>query len=344
MNNDERLLKILEQVVSIYIKTGEPVGSVAVCNKLNRSVSSATIRSEMVKLEKLGFLKQPHISSGRVPTYDGFRIYINKLMKPEKLTVKDTREVDDLLNKNVHSINAIVNNAVNVLSDLTGLAVVSTSNMPQFAVVSKVEVIPTGRKVYAVLVVTSTGEIINKICRVEFDLNYEQLSFFKKIINDRLVGVSVNDLNSEVIINLSAAIGSYVLTFLPLFKVLCEISAEMQQKHVNLAGENNLLKYEGVEPAEILEFISAKDSIDKILSSAFSGINVVFGNETDVFKIGNSSLIMTKFGDSERDLGCFGVIGPIRLNYKKIMAYVNYFEKSVSSLIENMEIDEEEEV
>lgn len=343
MSNDERLLKILEQVVSIYIKTGEPVGSIAVCNKLNRSVSSATIRSEMAKLEKLGFLEQPHISSGRVPTYDGFRIYINKLMKPEKLSLKEKKEVDSLLSKNLNSISSLVDNAVCALSELTGLAVVSTSNIPKFSVISKVEIIPTGRRVYAILIVTSTGEIKNRICRVEFDITYEQLNFFRKVLNDNLVGINVNDLNSEVMVNLSAAIGSYVLSFSPLFKVFRELSEEMLKHHVNLAGENNLLHYEGVEPAEILKFISAKDGIEKILSSAFSGINVVFGNETDVFKIGNSSLIMTKYGYNERDLGCFGVIGPIRLNYNKVMAYVKYFEQSISNLIETMEFEEEKE-
>ncbi len=342
LSNDERLLKVLEQIVSIYIETGDPVSSVAVCNRIDNSVSSATIRSDMVKLEKLGFLEQPHISAGRVPTYEGFRIYINRLMEPEYLTLQEKKEIDFVLEKDVSSINSLVDNAANALSEVTGLAVVSTSNFSKFSMISKVEVIPAGRRVFAILVVTSNGEIKNKICRVEFDIGSSQLDMFKKLLNDSLIGNTIESLDNEVIVNLSAAVGGYVLSFAPLFKALREISDEMQQNHVNLTGEDNLLKYEGVQADEILKFISVKDSIEKILSSAFSGINIVFGNESDVFKIGNSSLIVTKYGNLTRKLGCLGVIGPMRLNYRKVLAYLRYFEKGVSSLIEKMEFENEE--
>lgn len=341
MGNDKRLLKILEQIINIYIETGEPVGSVAVCSKMERSVSSATIRSEMAKLEKLGFLKQPHVSAGRVPTYDGFRIYIQHLMKPEHLSLKEKKEIDSLIKKDLSSVSAVVENALTVLSDLTKLAAVSTIKISNFSVISKVEVIPTGRKVYAVLIITSTGEIKNKICRVEFDLTNQQLNSLRKLLNESLIGSSFESLTSETIDNIAAAFGSYVLSFLPLFKALHEISDEMKKTQVKLKGENKLLNYEGVEALEVLKFMSAKDSIEKILSSAFSGINIIFGNETDFFQVGNSSLIITKYGDENHSLGCFGVIGPIRLDYRKIMAYVEYFERGVSEIIKGMELEDD---
>ena len=78
-----RKLKILQAVIEAYIQTGEPVGSKALCELLDVSVSSATIRNEMASLSELGLLEQPHTSAGRIPTQFGYRLYINELMKPK---------------------------------------------------------------------------------------------------------------------------------------------------------------------------------------------------------------------------------------------------------------------
>ena len=82
MEPTERKMKILEAVVEAYIKTGDPIGSKAVCEVLDFNVSSATVRNDMAELSNLGLLAQPHTSSGRIPTELGYRIYIDDLMKP----------------------------------------------------------------------------------------------------------------------------------------------------------------------------------------------------------------------------------------------------------------------
>ena len=343
MKNDERRLKILEHIVNLYIETGEPVGSVSVCEKLNKAVSPATIRNDMVKLEKSGFLEQPHTSAGRIPTYLGFRAYINQIVTPKNLTDEEKRSIDDLLRADTSSVCAVVDNAVSALSEITGLAAISTNNIPKFSVISKVEIIPTGRRIFAVLIITSSGEIKNKICRMQFDITNEQLKFFEEIINKNLKGISIDEFGGDVFQKLAEAMGSYTLCLSPLLNTLHKMSDEISKTQVDLKGENNLLKYDGLKAKELMEFMSAKDKIENILSSAFSGVNIVFGNENDTFAIGNSSLILTKYGSNEQ-FGSFGVIGPIRLNYQEVIPYVSYFSQSVTSIIDNMlnEADKEE--
>ncbi len=333
MKSDERQLKVLEFVVDIFIDTGEPVSSLAVCEKLENSVSSATIRNDMTKLEKLGYLVQPHTSAGRVPTYKGFRMYVDSLMKPFCLTDREKTKIDNMLSRNLTCVTDIVENGALALAHFTDLAVVSISSVRKFFVISKVEVIPAGRRVYAVLVVASSGEIKNKICRLNFDITDSQLHFFKKVINESLVGNTVEILDNVFIDNLVVSLGSYIYSLSPFLNALCDISSEILKRQVNFKGEENLLKYEGLKANELMEFMSAKSKIEGILSTAFSGVNILFGKEDDSFVVGNSSLIMAKYGSKEA-LGSFGVIGPIRLNYKKILPYVSYFSKSMTSLIE----------
>ncbi|MBC5788364.1 MULTISPECIES: heat-inducible transcriptional repressor HrcA [Clostridiaceae] len=335
MKSDDRRLKILQIVVDSYIRTGEPIGSKTVAALMNNEVSSATIRNDMAMLERLGFLEQPHTSAGRIPTYLGYRIYINKLMRPSGLSEEEKHRIDTMLQREKTSPHAVVENALEALAEVTGCAAVNTSNLPKFSVITKVEVVPAGRKLYALLMITSTGEIKNKICRLEFDLNQEQLSFFENLVKHELLGKNVEQLTPVTMQNMAVALGSYMLSLSPLLYAIYELSDEISRQQVEMKGERNLLRCRDFDAGELIHFINTKNEIGKILSSAFDGINVVFGKETDTFTITNSSLILSKYG-SDHPMGSFGVIGPIRLDYSKIIPYMEYFSESVSRIIDNM--------
>ena len=207
--------------------------------------------------------------------------------------------------------------------------------MPKFFVISKVDVLKTGRRVYAVLIVASSGEVKNKICRLNFDVEERELEFFKKVINESLVGNTLEVLNEKLKEKLALALGGYIFGLSPLLNALYDISNEILKNEVSLKGEKNLLKYGGLKAEELIEFMSTKDRIEEILSAAFSGINITFGKEDESFILENSSLIVSKYGVN-RDFGSCGVIGPIRLDYRKVLPYVSYFSEKISSLIENI--------
>ena len=335
MKSDDRRLKILEYVIDAYIRTGEPVGSATISQMLGGTVSSATVRNDMATLERLGFLQQPHASAGRVPTYVGYRLYIKKLMKPQPLSLEQKEEIDQMLLADTSSVGAIIDNAVNALAEVTGYVAVSTNNLPRFSVISKVEVVPAGYRLYAILLITSAGDIKNKICRMEFDLTDQQLQFFEDLLNRELLGITVDSLNPAMLKNLTAAMGSYLLSLSPLLYTLYQLSDEIAKRNVDVRGEGNLLKYSDFQTKELMQFLSAKEQIGHILTSAFSVINVVFGKETDTFAITNSSLVLSNYGQKQ-PIGSFGVIGPIRLDYAKVIPYVSYFSESVSRMIDKM--------
>lgn len=321
---DDRKLSVLAAIVEEYIKTGEPVGSKAVAGLLNMAVSSATIRNDMAALEKLGLLEQPHTSAGRVPSYLGYRIYIDKLMRPKPLSGEEKALIDDMLGQNGVTANAVVDNAVNALANLTGCAAVTASGIPEFSVITRVEVVPAGRRLYALLIITSGGEIKNKICRVEFDLTYEQLDFFAKFINENLHGLRLQSLNPAYIQNLAVALGSYMLSLSPLLYAVYELTGEIQHKDVDIKGEENLLSYRDVDAKEVVRFMSSKNKLATILNSAFDGIHVIFGKEDQSFAITNSSLILSQYSIGNKNAGALGLIGPIRLDYAKMIPYIQY--------------------
>ncbi len=336
MELDDRKLKILAAIIDEYIKTGEPVGSKTLMNVSGLNVSSATIRNDMALLEKMGFVEQPHTSAGRVPTYMGYRLYIDKLMSPYVLTDKEKKDIDSKIAGQSYTAQTVIDNAVSALSDLTELAVVNTSFAPKFSVITRVEVIPAGKRLYALLIITSSGDIKNKICRVEFDLTDEQLGFFGEFINKNLHGINIDKLNPASFQNLAMALGSYMITLSPLLYAVYELSEEFQKNNVNLKGERLLLEKNDFDSAEIIKFLDEKQELANMLNGALSDINIVFGKENDRFAISNSSMIITPYKMGDTPVGSLGVIGPLRLDYKSVIPYMRYFSDSVTRLLNNL--------
>ena len=336
---DERKLKILAAVVDEYVRTGEPVGSKSISKLENINVSSATIRNDMAALEQLGYLEQPHTSAGRVPTFKGYRLYIDKLMTPHDIPEEEKKMIDDMLGDKDTPEELLVQNAATALTEITHCAAVVTNAVPRFSVISKVEVIPTGKRLYDILLITSSGNIKNKACRLEFDLSHEQLDFFTHYIEENLSGVSVNELSEEMMDNMVAAVSAYMVSLSPLVKGICELSEDLRQQELTVSGSEKLLSCDELDKMEVVKFIEHKDGLSELLENAFSGIQVKFGAENDSFAIGNSSLIVSKYRKDDKEAGSLGVIGPMRVDYKKIIPYVEYLTQRISSLMDSGDDD-----
>ncbi|MCL2070922.1 MAG: heat-inducible transcriptional repressor HrcA [Oscillospiraceae bacterium] len=346
----ERSFKVLEAIIDEYIKSGEPIGSKLLAKKLNFPVSPATIRNEMASLETQGYLDHPHTSAGRIPTVKGYRLYIERLIPESSLTLSDNdRYVIDSAVRNIcgDSDEMIIENASHALAELTKCAVVSTSNISRFSVITKVEVIPAGKRVYVLLLVTSGGGVKNKACRLSFDLSEEQLEFFTKFANENLSGINLRNVSQEYIEKIGVALGSYMVSLSPLLKAVADISGEMTTDKVKFEGESNLIAFEDLQKQEILSILKNRNAFTELLDNAFSGINVIFGQEkgenekNDTFTISNSGLIAGNFRKGEQTAGSFGVIGPMRLDYKKLIPYIEYFADEVTRILSETEDNQE---
>ena len=336
---DQRKLKILEAVVDEYILTGEPVGSKAIMKHIN--ASSATIRNEMAELEKQGYLEQPHTSAGRVPTYNGYRLYVDRLMQTNPLTDDEISMLEGMLPTDSYTDDAIVKSASNALAQLTRCATVVSGENPKFSIISKVEVIPTGKRLYVLLMVTSSGKIKNRTCRLELDLTSEQLEQFSNFVKENLEGVPVNLLSDEMLSKLETAMGTYLLTLSPLVKGIFDMSREFNQRDVSVSGERNLLKCQDFDQNEIMMFLDNQNELRKLIDDSFSGIHVMFSEEEEDFVIGNSSLISANFLKNGKVAGHLGLIGPMRIDYRKVIPYVEYFSNKISEMLSS---DDEQEI
>lgn len=331
---DARKRRILSAVVDLYIRTGEPVGSKTISQLPDIHVSAATVRNDMAVLEELGYLEQPHTSAGRVPTFNGYRMYIEEISAEETLPQEERDRLDEMLgDESQLTEDLILQSATTALSQITKCATVVSNFAPKYSVISKVDVIPTGKRMYVVLLITSDGKIKNRACRLQFDLTHEHMDFFKHFMEENLEGVSVSDLSEEKLEQMITAMGTYMMTLSPLVQGICEMSKDLQQNELYMTGEQNLFSCDDLDKAEVAKFMMHKQELSGLLDDSFQGIKVMFGEEGNDFVIGNSSMIVSKYQKGDHTAGSLGVIGPMRLNYAKVIPYIEYFTEKISHLI-----------
>lgn len=335
---DDRKLKILTAVVDEYILTGEPVGSKAIMAHIK--ASSATIRNEMAELEKQGYLEQPHTSAGRIPTYKGYRLYVDSLMEENPLTDEEKNQIDSMLSEDYVTEEDLVEHASLALAELTKCATVVANSTPKFSLISKVEVIPTGKRMYVILMITSNGAIKNKVCRLEFDLTHEQLEFFDNFVRENLNGVPISELSDSYIEKLSAAMGTYMMSLSPLVSELVKMTKEIGDGII-LKGQSNLLTCKDFNQNDIIAFLDNQKELRNFIDETFSGLNVMFSSEKDGFVIHNSSIITSPFSKDGHTAGTLGLIGPMRLDYAKFIPYLEYFTNRISDMLSEQEDDDD---
>ena len=330
---ERRAYKILDIIVDEYIRTGEPIGSKTVQELLDIKVSPATVRNEMAALEQQGLLEHPHTSAGRVPTYKGLRLYISRLAEKE-IPEADKQEIDRIFDGFEGMTDEVmIENAAHALSEFTKCAIVSANDSGKFSVITKVEVIPSGRRMYVLVMMTSGGGVKNRVCRLSFDLTHDQMDFFRSFVNENLQGVNLSELSDDFMDSLTAALGSYMLSLSPLLKGIAELSADMINERVQIQGEENLIECDELKGTEIAAVLRRKEALTAAFDSTFSGINVLFGRENDTFVISNAGMITGTFSKDGENVGGFGAIGPMRLEYKKIIPYIEYFTDKVTDLL-----------
>ena len=347
MKLDPRAARILAAIIDDYIRTGEPVGSKSLADKPEIGVSSATIRNTMAALEQEGYLDHPHTSAGRVPTYKGFRYYIENLMSPEPINSEQISVIDSLLDgKDAFTDDAIIQNASTALAEITKCATIATNHSSKFSVITKVDVIPTGKRMYVLLMITSNGTIKNKVCRMEFDLTDEQMAGFTGFLNEHLSGVNLENVSKEYLDNISAALSGYMLSMSPLLQAVFELSEEMMRDSVEVKGEANLLACSDFPMEDVMKFIEHKAELSGLLDGAFSGINILFGEE-GTFAISNGAMVSASYYKDGKPAGTLGVVGPMRLDYRKVIPYIEYLSRKVTRLLSGddtaLQIESEED-
>lgn len=335
---------VLKAIVKAYIETGEPVGSKNLTYLLENAPSSATLRNEMSELCELGLLSQPHTSAGRVPTNKGYSFYINSLMVPSVVNEQSAEFIKSVvadINAEPESIPAI---AAETLSRLTGLptvACVVTEKVPR---IKKIELLPIGKYSLMLLIVTDDGRIRNRILRAGQNFTDDARECFLNIIEQKIKGKIISELNKAYMQSVIAAAGVHALDIMPLLTAVFETVSEIENAKVMLKGENILYNMCDSEltARRIISLLKREEHLVPILEKIDGNIGALFGSDTNYEELQNTAIIAAKFSGGDKYKGFIGVIGPNRISYEQIMPYTQYTAKILTDIMTKAQKEMEE--
>ncbi len=343
MELDERKVRILKAIVSNYLETGEPVGSRTISKYTDLNLSSATIRNEMSDLEDMGYICQPHTSAGRIPTDMGYRFYVDSIME-EKIETEAERE--NLLER-VDKMEKMLKQVAKVLAANTNYATLVTmpqyNNTVKFIQLSQVD----ERTLLAVIMVD--GNIVkNKLIKSDYCLKNDEILKFNILLNTFLQGASLEDINIELIQTMKKQAGEYAEILETIFQGILEAIHEADDLKVYTSGMTNMLKYPELansDSAEKLlgtfEDIEDKEDFIRYVEEAIqkdnSDIQVIIGQENESENLKDCSLVTATYKLPEGAKGTIGIIGPKRMDYKKVVTMLKNLTGELDDIFNNNE-------
>jgi len=334
----ERQRFLLSLVIHEYIRTATPVGSKHMVEQYNLDMSSATVRNELAELTEQGYLRQPHLSAGRVPTEDGYRLFVGSIVRESELPDSTRRTISHQFYQMRQDVEQWTRLAASVLAHQSRAASLVTAPHPDEAHFKHLELIASrGRQVLMVLVLMG-GEILQRFITLAEPVSQQDLSATAARLSALLEGKSIQTLESfNVSLN---ALEKDIFTI---------VSDEMKQADSMVSGEvvldgfTNVLaepEFAGSDDARrALRVLEEKPLLHDILSrtvlhgSSVGGVQVLIGGEGFYDALSQCSIVLARYGTPGLATGTLGVLGPMRMSYGHTISVVRFLSGLLSELV-----------
>ena len=324
----DREESVLQSIIHHYILSAKPVGSRIIAKKYGLGLSAASIRNVMADLEDAGFLSHPHTSAGRIPTSKGYRIYVDSMMKVEKLTSlvkRKIRENVQSVDKNYDFLLAKTSQILGMISSQLGVVIGPALDEAIFDKLSLVQV--SNDKLLAVLTLRA-GIIKSVVVEVRLPIKNIELEETCQVINERLSGLMVKAIRASIGQRLHD-INYGNPEIIRLFIESAHTFFHFDEKKIFIGGTKNIVEkpeYNAQDKLRsIIELIEEKEVVIHLLSSSSKddGIAITIGDDSSSDLSKTFSIVSTKF-ELGGHTGTLGIIGPTRMWYPKMVPLVDY--------------------
>ena len=334
--------RVLDVILESYIASGEPIGSGTISKVVGGKWSSATIRNIMGDLEELGFLHKPHAVAGRIPTHKAFRYYLDTLNVPLFPSKRSLQALDSML-KQHHSyaegIMVDASKALAAISKYTGIVVEPSINTMLFR---EIEFVKLSQYTLLAVFVTSSGIVHTRLVEAEENFDSDTLGSMKKYLNAKFGGIPFYALKDGILDDLENDRTRFYQLLKKVNETLETIVEGKDEREVYLEGVSKIIgvpEFLDMERLkELFQALERKEKLLRLLDKCMKeeGIQVMMGDESDIKEMRGMSLITSTYKIGEKSYGILGVIGPIRMNYSRIIPIVDYTAKTVTDILRIM--------
>jgi heat-inducible transcriptional repressor len=334
---DERARILLKTLVERYITEGQPVGSRALSRFSGLDLSPATVRNVMADLEEAGFIASPHTSAGRIPTARGYRFFVDSLLTVCPLERARIDEMEDLLQS--PQPQQLISSASHLLSGLTHFAGIVIAPRRATPRIKQMEFVSLSEKRILLILVTSDGDVQNRILLTERAYTASELVTAANFLNQHFAGLDFEQIRNRLQEELRQLRSDLQTLMSAALTAGGEALAEAGTPYI-ISGEKNLLEVEEFSSnmrrlRELFDLFEQRTGLVQLLdvSSNADGVQIFIGGESGLAPLDECSVVTAPYEVNGQIVGSVGVIGPTRMAYERVIPIVDITSKLLSSAL-----------
>lgn len=324
---DPRARQLLRTLVAKYVADGQPVGSRLLAKSSGLDVSPATIRNVMSDLEELGLVAAPHTSAGRVPTVQGYRVFVDSLLEVRPLGEPQVEELRRELPAGATTPD-LLNSASALLSQVTHFVGVVTVPRHQEVPFRHIDFVPLDQRRTLVILVFVDGQVQNRVIELERGYSPGELEQVANFLNSHFSGQRLDEIRLRLLRDMQETSNQMNRLMAVTVELAQQAFQAPPQSDMFVAGQTNLMGVQDVPNLdrlrELFEAFQRKRDLLTVLErcARAEGVRLFIGEESGFAALDNYSLITAPYGVEGRVLGVLGVIGPTRMAYDRVIPVV----------------------
>ncbi len=338
MELDERKVKILKAIIQNYQETGEPVGSRTISKYTDLNLSSATIRNEMADLEEMGLIVQPHTSAGRIPTDQGYRLYVDQLMAEKD---REVAQIKDFMVQRVNRLEQLLRQIARFLATNTNYATMISAPSVSNSKVKFLQLSRMGTDKLLVTVVVEGNIVKNTILDMDRTMSDEDILNLGFHLNNTLNGLTMAQINLGLITKLKEVAGPNADVVEKVLEAVADAISMEGEVPIYTSGATNIFKYPELTTddtaSQIIGTLEEKQQLARLLTANLGdedkqGIQIYIGNENSVQAMKDCSVVTATYELKDGLQGTIGIVGPKRMDYDKVVTIL----KNVMAQLDTM--------
>jgi heat-inducible transcriptional repressor len=335
---DARARQLLRALIAQYIAEGEPVGSRTLAKNAGLDISPATIRNVMSDLEEIGLLSAPHTSAGRVPTAQGYRVFVDSLLELKPL---DEPQVDALRRElpTQAPTQDLLNGVSSLLSDVTHFVGVVTVPKREEFPFKHIDFVPLGGNRVLVILVFADNDVQNRVVVTQRMYSAGDLEHVANFLNANYAGLRMSEIRERLLREMRETSHNLHQLMVAAVDVMQNPFPQNAGADMLVAGQMNLMGSQGLSNMdrlrELFEAFQRKRDLLVLLENCASaeGVRLFIGEESGFAALDACSVITAPYGVEGRILGVLGVIGPTRMAYQRVIPVVQATANILSSAL-----------
>ena len=337
----DRSKQIFKNVVETYLETGSPSGSETILKRADINLSSSSIRSILAELQSEGLLYAPHISSGRLPTDKGMRLFVDGLLEFGRLTKNEEENIKQQCKSRGSSFQDVLDDASKLISGLSNHAGIVVAPKYQNNV-KHIEFIRLNKTQVLSIIASTNGQVENRIIEDKGNYSDSLLREISNFLSSKYTNKNIEEIKIGIEADIKSSKGRLeILSNNLVKKGILELAPSTENPYIFLHGQSTLLEDEIVSKdldqiRTLFDEIENKTSFVDILENinTADGVQIFIGSQNFLFKHSGLSMVMAPYKDKDQKIiGAIGVVGPKRLNYSKIVPLVDYTSKIIGKVL-----------